>query len=260
MLNREICPTPTDFVKSTEKREYMAGKIFVTGDMHGSAGAYRLQNHVYGGRLDEDDVVLVAGDWGMPFIAPKIEDEGLDQMALLPFKIAFIDGNHENFPLLRAYPEKEHFGGPVGVLRPNIFHLKKRGHVYYINGKSFWCFGGAASHDKECRQKGVSWWPEEEANEEEMEYGVEQLRKYEYVDFMLSHDCPFSLCEFNPRLFRSHDVKPNAVNRYLDKAAKRGKAELWIFGHHHLDRDIAGIDPYPNQKFRAIYRDIVRLV
>ena len=66
MLNREICPTPTDFVKSTEKREYMAGKIFVTGDMHGSAGAYRLQNHVYGGRLDEDDVVLVAGDWGMP--------------------------------------------------------------------------------------------------------------------------------------------------------------------------------------------------
>ena len=147
----------------------MAGKIFITGDMHGSAGAYRLQNHVYqGGRLDEDDVVLVAGDWGMPFIVPKIEDEGLDQLALLPFKIAFIDGNHENFPLLSAYPEKEHFGGPVGVLRPNIFHLKKRGHVYYINGKSFWCFGGAASHDKECRQKGVSWWPEEEANEEEM--------------------------------------------------------------------------------------------
>ena len=239
----------------------MAGRIFVTGDMHGSGGIYRLDRpYAYeGGKPGKEDVLLVAGDWGMPFIAPQIDDEGLDKLAQLPFRIAFIDGNHENFPLLRTYPETELFNGPVGVLRPNIFHLKKRGHVYAINGKTFWCFGGALSHDKGGRVKGVSWWPEEEPSKEEKEYGLVQLKEYGTVDYFLTHDCPFSLCEMNPRLFRCHTVVPSNTNTYLDKAAKTGKAGLWIFGHHHIDMDITNADPYPNRNFRAVYREIIRL-
>ena len=239
----------------------MSGQIFVTGDIHGSAGVYRFTHSgiFVGGKPNKGDVVLVAGDWSMPFIDPKIDDEALDKFAAFPWIFAFIDGNHENFPRLYSYPEEEHFGGPVGVLRANIFHLKRRGHVYNINGKSFWCFGGACSHDKIGRVKGVSWWPEEEPTDTEKEYGIAQLAKYGHVDYMLTHDCPFSLCEMNPRLFKSHTVIPSNSNLYLDAAAKAGRADLWIFGHHHIDMDIQDADPYPNRKFKAVYREIIRL-
>lgn len=251
----------------------MDGRLFVTGDLHGSSGSYRFSHSgiFQDGKPQKGDVVLVAGDWSMPFIDPEIDDKALNEFCKFPWTFAFIDGNHENFPKLYSYPEEERFGGPVGVLRPNIFHLKRRGHVYKIFGKTIWCFGGAMSHDKECRVENISWWPQEEATELEMSYGLEQLEKYKNVDLFLTHECPFSLSELNPRLFRSqslpretyvsqgHEIKPSATGRYLDKAAKCGSAGLWVFGHHHFDENITNCDPYPNRKFRAIYKDIIMI-
>lgn len=58
----------------------------------------------------------------------------------------FVDGNHENFDKLYQYPEKDWHGGRVHEIRPNVLHLM-RGHVFDIQGHSFFCMGGAMSHD-----------------------------------------------------------------------------------------------------------------
>ena len=59
-----------------------------------------------------------------------------------------MDGNHENFDLLNAYPGKEWRGGRVHEVRPHVLHLM-RGQVYVIDGLTWFTMGGAASHDIE---------------------------------------------------------------------------------------------------------------
>lgn len=113
-------------------------KIFVTGDLHGEEGISRLsaKNWPVGRRLTKEDVVLVAGDFGLAFSGDKTENHWLDWLEEKQWTTLFIDGNHENFPLLLSYPEEERFSGPVGVLRPSVLHLRKRGHIYTIGLKS----------------------------------------------------------------------------------------------------------------------------
>jgi hypothetical protein len=47
---------------------------------------------------------------------------------------------------LNAYPVEEWHGGKVHKIRPSVIHLM-RGQVYELQGKKFFTFGGAQSHD-----------------------------------------------------------------------------------------------------------------
>ncbi|MBP3836167.1 MAG: hypothetical protein J6E31_03645, partial [Pyramidobacter sp.] len=68
-----------------------------------------------------------------------------------------------------------------------MFHLR-RGQVYEIEGKSFFCMGGAMSIDKEWHTEGESWWPGENITTDDMRRGVEALEKRgNKVDYVLTH-------------------------------------------------------------------------
>ena len=84
----------------------------------------------------------------------------LDSFSSLPFTTLFVDGNHENYDRLGAYPVSEWNGGKVQIIHSDIIHLM-RGQVFRIDGKTFFTFGGAESHDKENRKYGESIWYEE---------------------------------------------------------------------------------------------------
>lgn len=55
-------------------------------------------------------------------------------------------GNYENFDQLYNYPIEEWNGGKIHKINDSVFHLM-RGQVFKIDGKSFFTFGGASSHN-----------------------------------------------------------------------------------------------------------------
>ena len=84
--------------------------IFVTGDTHrsdlGRFGAF-CEGHP---DLTKNDYMIVAGDFGGVWSEKTFECD-LQPFSALPFTVAFVDGNHENFDLLDGYPVSQWNGG-----------------------------------------------------------------------------------------------------------------------------------------------------
>lgn len=99
--------------------------------------------------MTKEDYVIICGDFGGVWnkeVENKEEKHLLDWLEEKPFTTLFVDGNHENFDRLYSYPVELWHGGKVHKIRPSVIHLM-RGQIYEIDGKSFFTFGGASSHD-----------------------------------------------------------------------------------------------------------------
>ena len=79
-------------------------KIFATGDTHGNLERFRPEYFPEGGELTKEDVVLQLGDFGGVWFGDERDDEALDWLEGLPFTLAFVSGNHENYDALVKYP------------------------------------------------------------------------------------------------------------------------------------------------------------
>ena len=250
--------------------------IWATGDCHGDFRRFSMDCFPEQREMDKQDMVLVTGDFGGVWNyqgEDKEESYWLKWLNNKSFTTAFADGNHECFPRLELFREQKFGGGRVHEIRPSIFHMM-RGEVFVLEGKTFFVFGGAASHDvkdgildpvkdqgkirrwrrdreKEFRVNGRNWWQQELPSEEEMENGRRNLRKYEYhVDFVISHDGPWSVVE---AMFPGN-AKPDRLTGYFDELLREGLTfDKWIFGHHHENRQ------YQN-KYICLYEQIIRLV
>ena len=229
-------------------------RLIITGDTHGDP-VKRFRSVIDNIKASEEteyaftknDLMAVVGDFGVIWGpgTPKqirMENRILDELEAMPFTTVFIDGNHENFDRLLAFPEEERFGGKVGVLRPSVLHLKQRGHVYDFGGMKTWCFGGGISIDKILRREGNSWWAEEEPSKEEYEYGISQLAANGWrVDIVLTHAAPtraLNALNLKPLLARDLGYEPNLydpLSPYFDKIAGRLDFDSWVFGHYHKD-------------------------
>ena len=164
--------------------------IFVTGDCHGdyrklSSAAFREQKE-----MDRQDFVIVCGDFGY-WDRSRQEEYWMDWLAQKDFTLLFVDGNHENYDLLAEFPVQMWHGGKVQMIRENVIHLM-RGQMFNLQGRRFFTFGGARSHDivdgilepddpelrvKVKRLEGagalyrinhLTWWKEEMPSEQEL--------------------------------------------------------------------------------------------
>ena len=81
-------------------------RLFITGDLHGQLEVKRLnsKNWPLGRSLTKEDILIIAGDFGLTFFGDETENFWLDWLEKKPWTTLFIDGNHDNFPLLRSYP------------------------------------------------------------------------------------------------------------------------------------------------------------
>ena len=241
-------------MKNHPERNVKGMRLIITGDTHGNP-LNRFRSVLDRVKASEEteyaftknDLMAVVGDFGVIWGpgTPKqirMENRILDELEAMPFTTVFIDGNHENFDRLLAFPEEERFGGKVGVLRPSVLHLKQRGHVYDFGGMKTWCFGGGISIDKILRREGNSWWAEEEPSKEEYEYGISQLAANGWrVDIVLTHAAPtraLNALNLKPLLARDLGYEPNLydpLSPYFDKIAGRLDFDSWVFGHYHKD-------------------------
>lgn len=125
------------------------------------------------------------------------------------------------------------------MISDSIIHLM-RGQVYTINGKTFFTFGGAQSHDKWHRKEGISWWAREMPSDEEYEEGFANLAKVDNkVDYIITHcgpDCVLNELRDSGKLPKGiiHDKLTN----YHQIVSKTVDFKTWFMGHYHQDMDI----------------------
>ena len=63
---------------------------------------------------------IILGDFGGVWFGDERDDEALDWLEGLPFTVAFVSGNHENYDALARYPVETWHGGRVQPIRPHV--------------------------------------------------------------------------------------------------------------------------------------------
>ena len=250
--------------------------IYVTGDCHADFRRFSAPDFPDQRRMSREDLVIVCGDFGLWHDTPQ-ERWWLDWLSESPFTLAFVDGNHENFDRLYSdeFETVDFCGGKAQMIRKNVIHLL-RGQVYTMEGKTFWTFGGASSHDiqdgvydraayrsdeafhraiQRARKRGeffrvnhVSWWEQELPTRQEMDDGMRTLSERNFqVDFIITHCAPQQVaaaCGF---------FEGDILTSYFDEVAAKTKFSRWFFGHYHQERVIF-------KDFQMLYREIHRIV
>ena len=254
--------------------------VYITGDCHADFTRFSTRNFPEQKTMTRDDYVIVCGDFGGIWnfmVQSKDEIYWLNWFAQKPFTLLFVDGNHENFDRLKEYPKVKFHGGMAHKIRDNIYHLM-RGYVFDLQGKKFFAFGGASSHDiqdgvlnfedytsiNDCirdynartrrgemlRINHLSWWADELPTSAEMKRGIRELEKVNFdVDFVISHCLPQEVCTVAG--YRSADK----LTMYFNELVLEHKLKFyrWYCGHYHRDEVVMG-------KFIIKYGEIERVV
>lgn len=254
----------------------MSSMIYLTGDIHGDIDLKKLnmRNFPEQKELTRNDVLIILGDFGLNNKSIKKEKHYLDWINSRNYTTLFVDGNHEEFPVLNSYPVVEVFGAKCHQLCDNVYHLM-RGEIYHIDGKTFFVMGGAESHSgklitmeefKKNRKKytvlndnyelasviGRDWFKEEMPSEEELQYGLNNLKAYDNkVNYILSHSASNRVesC-FNrpsPKMMQGWHLCD-----YFDLLESSIDYDKWFFGHYHRDEKV-------DEKHQCLYQKIICL-
>ena len=198
--------------------------IYVTGDCHGNFARFEQKNFPEQANMTKDDTVIITGDCGGVWFGDSRDDETLDWLERLPFTLAFVCGNHENYDALARYPVAEWHGGKVHCVRPHVLHLM-RGQIFELESYRFFTMGGAKSHDIEdgilepdapdferrlmmlqrkprarYRINHISWWAQELPSDEEYAEARQNLDAVGWqVDYIITHCAPTSIALMGSR-------------------------------------------------------------
>lgn len=144
----------------------------------------------------------------------------------------WIDGNHENHPLLweRYKPENEVEGKTFWPIRSRIFYIP-RGTYWEWEGTTFLGMGGAVSIDREYRTPGESWWPEEQITQDDLD----KIKDIKGVDILVTHDAPFN--PLPPHFAYKMDPESDRHRQIMRKVLNHVKPEINFHGHYHHFHD-----------------------
>lgn len=226
----------------------------VTGDIHGDLT--RIWNFIEKVNInDENCNIIIAGDAGLCWRNDKKDLELHIKFHETRYKthIYFIDGNHENFKILKSLP----------VDKTGIAHLSK--HIHYIPRgsrmildfgdytKTLLAIGGADSIDKYRRTPGLNWWKDEQITKED----IKDITGY--FDYVISHCCPTSIFKKNKiylctlsNIIDDSNPEYHISEEMLEKLKQNIIFDKWFFGHYHVDRQI-------NDNFTCLFNNFIEL-
>jgi len=224
--------------------------VCITGDVHGEYDRF-LRNDIKS--LKKNDSIIICGDFGFIWSGDKKEEQILQKIGTRKHNTYFIDGVHENFELLNSYPIVDFHGGKAQIISGKLVHLM-RGEIYTFEGKTFLCFGGGTSPDKELRQANQMWWEEETPTLSEMENATKNLKKYgNKVDYVLTFETTSRLKKILSMNFDGsggYDITP--LNTFFEHMRENITYDHWFFGCHHTDKNLT---PYQT----CVYNDMLIL-
>ena len=222
--------------------------IYVTGDCHGNFRRFQSECFPEQANMTKGDTVIIAGDFGGVWFGDSRDDEPLDWLERLPFTLAFVCGNHENYDALVRYPVAEWHGGRVHRIRPHVLHLM-RGQIFELESYRFFTMGGAKSHDTNHRINHISWWRQELPSDEEYIEALQNLERYNWqVDYIITHCAPTSIA-----LMGTRHNEADQLTDFLQEVRERAKYHYWLFGHYHDNKAI-------DEKHILLWEQIVRVI
>lgn len=112
--------------------------IYVTGDLHGDPA--RLSDKALR-RLKKGDTLLVCGDFGFVWDGSPAELKLRRKIGKQKYTTIFVDGTHDNLPMIREFPEEEYAGGTVRRIEGNLLYAE-RGTILTLEGKKVFFLGG----------------------------------------------------------------------------------------------------------------------
>ena len=219
--------------------------IFITGDTHGHVDfkkllALREKN------LSFEDYLIILGDAAIVWSIGEL-DYYKNLYRSLGCTILYIDGNHENFELLNTFPLVEFKNALMHQIDEHIFHIL-RGEILILENKKFLCIGGATSIDKLYRTPYVSWWPEEEINQHDIDNALNNLAKYDdKVDYVLTH------CIDTKTVIKAFGFRRDICTDQLMFIDKVVSYKHWFCGHYHFDRQI-------DKNKTCLFQNIVEII
>lgn len=218
--------------------------IFITGDTHGDVD-YRKLLALKEKNLSYDDYLIICGDAAICWSYSSLKSF-LTLYNNIGCTILFVDGNHENFDMLEEMPLVEYRGALMHRIDTHIFHIL-RGEIMILEGKTFLCVGGACSIDKMYRTSHLSWWPQEEINNHDIDNAIANLEKVDNkVDYVITHCCDTSTTT------KAFGFRRDICTDQLMFIDKLVDYKHWFFGHYHYDRKIS-------EKKTCLYQEIILL-
>lgn len=214
--------------------------LYVTGDTHGLIDFDKIIKFIQSHNITKNDYLFILGDAGIFW---KENDHILEHYDELDVTIIFIDGNHENYTLLNNHEIVEFFGAKVHKITDHIFHIL-RGEILEIEGNTILCIGGGTSIDKKYRKPNITWWPQENISDEDIDNAIKNLKRYDNkVDYVFTHTSPSVI---HRDVFQFWDDE-NVFQ--LDKINMIVNCKHWYFGHYHIDRVF-------NDMYQCFYQNI----
>lgn len=222
--------------------------IYITGDTHGDTE--RISKNELS-MLGTDDTLIICGDFGFLWNNDSKENQFLNKLEKRKYNICFVDGMHENFPVLNNLPVVIWHGGRVHKLRDNVFHLM-RGQIFEIEGKTIFTMGGGEDPEMDLQENFDITERKEIPTPQEMLTGVSNLEKRNYkVDYIVTHEPPSKIRDFL-LLADNKTLRVTALGAYLDELSQQTEYKKWFFGNMHIDKFIS-------EKHTAVFKNIVSI-
>jgi predicted phosphodiesterase len=206
-------------------------RVVFAGDWHGNT-VWALQA-IRHARDSGAQAIVHTGDYGYRFTRPFLEAVEA-MLRLTGLRLYFVDGNHEDFDRLHAFPVAKDGTRPV---TERVRHLP-RGYAWTWSGVRFLACGGAVSMDQRRRIAHLSWWPQEALTE----LDVRACRRRGRADVVVSHDCPdrvhLPLDDSGrwPEPMLTAAAQHRETLRY---AITRARPRVIVHGHYHVAHDTA---------------------
>lgn len=139
-----------------------------------------------------------------------------------------IAGNHDNYATMGNghpfYMQSPHFLGDFGSIE--------------IGGFKPFIIRGGNSIDKHYRTEGRDWFREEELTYAQ---GMHCILNYMDVkpDLVITHECPVDAIPYVSGIssFAGKPIIPSFTANLLQSLFEIHQPKLWIFGHHHRDKE-----------------------
>lgn len=233
-------------------------RIFITGDTHCSIDIHKLnsKNFLTGCTLTKNDIVIICGDAGFVWSGDKEDQRWINWIDRKPWTTVYVCGNHENFDLLKKYPIVDFHGAKAHQISHSLYHIL-RGEIFEMNDETFFCFGGAFSHDREYRVENISWWQDELPIQEEIDNAITNLNRYNNkVDYIITHDVPTEInisLGYTVANMNNYDKgKYIHICQFLQNIFETVHYKVWFAGHYHINQ-------LCKQHLQILYQDIVEL-
>ena len=228
--------------------------LLATGDTHGDWN--RIYDFIDKHKLNEESTgIVILGDAGLFWQNNKkdAQEKIAYHEAFNFFHIFFIDGNHENFKLLKQIEIDTATG--MGEISEHIHYLP-RGFNWQpiVNNKqlNILCCGGADSVDRHLRIEGLSWWSEEAISAEDIKK-IDSSIQYDYV---LTHCCPIDIFNQYKVFLTTLNLNENIIDHNseikLQELCNKIVFNKWLFGHYHQDIQL-------NDKFQCLLWNFIEL-